>query len=561
MNTFDKLSKFAKKEARADLVLKNANIINVFSEEIQIADVAISDGIIVGIGSFDGKQELDCSDEYVCPGFIDGHLHMESSLVTPRELVSAAGKCGTTTFIVNPNGAVNVSGVDGLDFMLEQSVGCHANIFTMLPFGGVSCGNKNNCEHLTAHQMEKYVNFPNVIGLAEVMDFDALKNGDSDISDVLKLFNGRNIDGHAPLFDESMLQLCALAGITSDHEAVDFQYAMKELRQGFHVLIREGSASRSLDAIVSGIVKSNINTTGFSFCTDDKNIQDIKKKGHINYMVRRSVELGLPVIKAVQMATINTARHYGIKGLGAIAVGYQADFILLGDLEEMEVISVFHKGIDIVNAPETPVVFKEKLLHTVNINQNYTNYLDLTVKDENNIIEVLGDQIMTRHVIDKLPNINGIFKPNKVYSKLMVIERHNGEESVDISAVSGFNIQGGAIASSISHDPNNIIVVGDNDDDIIMAVEEIISMQGGIAISINGEIECSFGLPVMGLMSDQTADKVNSKLKKLKVIAMGLGIPKNVDPFLTMSFLSLAVFPETRLTNRVLYDTKFKKII
>ena len=319
----------AKKNAKAELVLKNANVVNVFTGEVIKGDVAIAEGIVVGVGQFEGIEERDMEGKYLCPGFIDSHLHLESTLVTPSELIGQAVQCGTTTYIVDPHESANVSGAAGIDYILEQTENVEANVYVMMPSCVPSTEfDDNGCE-FTADKMKPYLDHPRILGLGEVMDYVSVVSGDARMHEKLELFQGRTLDGHAPGLGDEDMAAYAMAGIATDHECTDFDYALKERRLGMQILIREGSAARNLEAIVKGIVEHGISTEGFCFCTDDKHIEEIQKDGHINYNVKKAVELGIPAVQAIQMATVNAAKCYGLRHIGAIAPGYQADIVVL----------------------------------------------------------------------------------------------------------------------------------------------------------------------------------------------------------------------------------------
>lgn len=341
---YKRCSDIARGLGKADFVLKNAKIVNVFTGEIIDGDIAVADGMIAGIGRYEGIREKDLNGRYVCPGFIDSHLHLESTLVTPKELISQAVLCGTTAFIVDPHESANVAGMAGIDYILRETEEVPANVFVMMPSCVPATGIDDNACRITADMMAPYLQKERVLGLGEVMDYISVVEGSPEMHQKLKLFEGRVRDGHAPFLQEADLQAYVMAGISTDHECSDFSYAMRERRNGMTVLIREGSAARNLQDIVQGIVKNHVSTDGFCFCTDDKHIEDIKREGHINYNVRKAIALGIRPVHAIQMATIQAARCYGLSHLGAVAPGYQADLLVLDNLEQAEVREVYYKG-------------------------------------------------------------------------------------------------------------------------------------------------------------------------------------------------------------------------
>lgn len=543
----------------AELVLKNANVFLSHTGEFQKGDVAIADGIILGVGNYQGKTEIDLEGKYLCPGFIDSHLHLESTLVTPAELVRQAAQCGTTTFIVDPHESANVSGEEGIDYILEQTEDAPANVYVMMPSCVPATHVDDNGCTLTAGKMKNYLSHPRILGLGEVMDAPSVIHGNVSMYEKLSLFKDRVCDGHAPFLEHGDLNAYALAGISTDHECVTYEYAMEECRKGMQVLIREGSAAHNLDAIVSGIVKNHTDTSGFCFCTDDKHIEEIRREGHINYNIRRSVELGLPVEKALKMATIQAARCYGLKHLGAIAPGCQADLVVLKDLSSLAIEDVYHKGIRII--PDEKIEIKPcapQLKNTVHLLNFSEERLKLPFKASRaHIIQMEEGQITTKDIQEEVPFLEKDgerwFAPDDCYQKIAVIERHKHTGKVGVGIVKGFGLRNGAIASSVSHDSHNIIVIGDNDGDMALAVKELIRTQGGYTLVEKGHIYGTLPLPVMGLMSDAGYDKVNEALAYMIPKAHEMGIPEGFDPFITLSFMALPVIPEIRITPRGIY--------
>lgn len=556
MQDIRRLLDIAQGRKKADLVLKGAHVVNVFSDEIMQADIAIADGLIMGVGSYEGVVEIPMHGKYVCPGFIDAHLHFESTLVTPAEVVHNAALWGTTTFIVDPHESANVSGLAGIDYIIKQTESVPANVYLMMP----SCVPATSCEDngytLSAEDMKPYVEHPRILGLGEVMDYQAVLAADPEMLQKIALFRHKTIDGHAPGLSEQQLSAYALAGIATDHEAVDFAYALLQRRQGIHVLIREGSAARNVTSIVQGIIATGIDTAGFSFCTDDKHIADIRQEGHISYNIKKAIGLGLNPITAIKLATINTARVYGLKHLGAIAPGYQADLVVINDLSTMGVEAVYYKG-ELIN-PEIPLAVlpcPPSLGNTINISPDFAAKLQVELRENPTaIIQVVPGQIVTQRVMALLPEDDAIAQASSEFNKVAVIERHQASNKVGVAFVAGFGIRGGAMASSVAHDSHNVIVIGDNDSDIVLAVNEIIRIQGGFSIVAGGQVKQCLPLPIMGLMSDAGFSTVNETLRTMKEQARLMGVPEGVDPFLTLSFLSLPVIPEIRVTTRGLYD-------
>ena len=554
---YHKLSQIALHERKAELVLRNAMIADVFTDEIRRADIAVADGYIAAVGgSYEGTEEIDLNGKYVLPGFMDAHLHLESTMVTPNELITAAALCGTTTFIVDPHEAANVSGTEGIDYILDQTEHSPANVFVMMPSCVPATEYDDNGCLLTAEKMAPYLSSPRILGLGEVINAPGVIDGDRQLHKKLELFSGRILDGHAPYLPDDELTAYALAGIRTDHEASDFDYALEEIRRGIHVHIREGSAAHNLETLINGILAHDLPCENFSFCTDDKHIEDILRQGHINYNVRRAVELGLSPMAAIKMATINTARCYGLKELGAVAPGYQADLIVTDDLSSFRILSVYHKGrlIDPSVRPETAAC-PDSLKNTVHVRPLSSDAFRLPITEEEvPVIRLNASQITTSKIACHLPKTDN-YLPQDGFNKIAAVERHKATGKTGVGICTGYNIRNGAIASSVSHDSHNIIVIGDNDADMLLAVSEIIRVQGGYTLVSRGKVLGTLPLPVMGLMSEAGFETVNRTLGQMIAEAHRLGIPDEVEPFITLSFLALPVIPEIRITPRGVLDT------
>ena len=552
---FKKLAPAALGNAKADIVFENCKTVDVFTGEIVNGNIAIKDGVILGVSkSVKGKKHINLKGAYIAPGLIDAHLHLESTMVSPAELVGTAAKYGTTTFIVDPHEAANVSGADGINYILDQTEKSPANVFVMLPSCVPATDIDDNGCMFAANDMYPFVGNPRILGLGEVMDGDAVLNADPRMFAKFALFDHLVIDGHAPFLTNRMLSTYKLAGVDTDHEASSFEYALEEVRRGIHVHVREGSAAHNLDDIISGIVRTGIDTEHFSFCTDDKHIEDIIREGHIVYNVRRAVELGLDPIKAIKMATINTAKCYGLKTLGAIAPGYQADFIVFNNLKDFKIIDVYHKGKSVKEAGEPkPKRCKPSLRKTVRVDKLTAADFALPIRaSETHVIGMEPRQITTKDIHVRFPKTDN-FVPHDGYLKMAAVERHHQTGKIGVAVTKGYGIQGGAIASSVSHDSHNIIVIGDNDEDIAIAVNEIARVQGGYTVVKNGKVYETLPLPIMGLMTDVGFKEVDKKLKKMKAQAYKMGVSKDFDPFITLSFMALTVIPELRVTPRGLY--------
>lgn len=540
----------------ADLVLRNGLVVNVFTGEIHEADVAIAGEQIVGVGRYRGNTEVDLEGRYVCPGFIDAHVHLESAMLSPAHVVASAVKHGTTTFIADPHEAANVSGPAGIHYILDQTQDVPASVFVMMPSCVPATAEEDNGFHLSVHEMKEMLGHPRLLGLGEVMDFSAVIDGNADMLAKLRMFSGQVIDGHAPGLSGMDLSAYVYSGISSDHEVDSFADALEKRRQGMHVLIRQGSAAHNLAGIIEGVLASGIDTAGFSFCTDDKDISDIESEGHIDYNVRLAVGLGLDPVRAIQMATINTARHYGLRRIGGIAPGYQADLVILDDLERLRVHRVFQRGKDVTDwKPGELRPTLENLKCTVHVAEGYEAKLTSYQTGGNTrVIRLVEGQIVTGSELAALELRDGVVMASREHNKVAVIERHKASGRVGLGFVAGFGLHDAALATSVGHDSHNIIVAGDNDQDMICAVREIISMQGGLVICNGGRVRMALPLPVMGLISESPPREVQATLRDMKLLANSLGVSDKIDPFLTLSFIALPVIPELRVTTRGLFD-------
>lgn len=556
------MSKYTKKIAqialgkhKAPFVLKNAKIIQVFTNEIITADIAICDGLIVGVGSYSGICEVDLNGMYVCPGFIDSHLHLESTLVNPGELILQASLKGTTTFIVDPHEAANVSGTAGIDYILNETEDSQANVYVMIP-SCVPAGpfEDNGCS-LEPADMMAYINNPRVLGLGEVMNCDAVISCDEQMMKKMDLFKEKIIDGHAGYLSEKETDCYVLAGIHTDHECCTFEDALREMRSGMQILIREGTAARNLENIIKSVVENKIPCHQLAFCTDDKHIEDIQQQGHISYNVRKAVSLGLDPIEAIKIATLYPAKKYGLRHLGAIAPGYQADLLVMSDLRTVNVEQVYYKGERVVQREITRHKVPNDLLRTVNVKIDGVEDLQLPLSGEKaRILEVVPGEILTNEIFANVPVKDGLFVANETYQKIAVFERHHATGKKGLGIVKGFSIKNGAIASTVGHDSHNLIVVGDNDDDMYRAVMSLIQCGGGYAVVENGKEPDVLQLEIMGLISSQGHTDVKKKLKDIILRARKMGVPSGIDPFITLSFLALPVIPQLRVTTRGLYN-------
>ncbi len=560
-----KLADVALGKEKAELVLKNANVIQVLTNEIITADIAIEDGVIAGVGVYSGVAEVDMTGKYVSPGFIDSHLHLESTLVNPAELIHCASRQGTTAFVVDPHEAANVSGLKGIDFILNETKDSKANVYVMVPSCVPAAEFEDNGFALTAKEMEPYLKNERVLGLGEVMDCKAVLNADEIMIEKLRMFqkNGKIIDGHAGFLGIHETNCYVLSGIQTDHECRSYEDALREMRAGLWVLVREGTAAKNLEGILSGVIKNHNSVERLAFCTDDKHIEEINANGHISNNVRKAIELGLAPIEAIKIATYNAAQCYGLRNQGAIAPGYEANLVVLSDLEKVVVEDVYFKGSKI----EEKLIKEEReipaeLLNTVHVKIDKKEELALAMTEEfANVMEVIPGEILTRKRYEAVTVENGYFKADESFQKIAVLERHKKTGKMGIGIVKGFHVCGGAIASSVGHDSHNIIVIGDDDEDMFRAIKELERTGGGYTIVQHGKGPETLPLEIMGLISREDYQTVNKKSAKMLSLAHEMGVPEGIDPFITLSFLSLPVIPSLRITARGIYDVEAGKFI
>ena len=551
--------KTAKGENKADLVIKNAQIVNVLSEEIYIADVAIKDGIIAGVGTgYIGEKEIDAKGKYLSPSFIDGHVHIESSMLLPSEFAKMVVPSGTTTVVADPHEISNIIGLHGISFMREASKELPLDVYMMLPSCVPASPYETSGFELNSYDLAMLIDSPWVLGIAEMMNFPGVVNLDSEVLSKIKLGleKRKRIDGHAPYLSNKDLCAYVAAGVSSDHECTNPNEAIEKLRLGMYIMVREGSAAKDLDALVP--VLKECPTRKCIFVTDDRYPSALKE--HINMMVRRAVEQGVAPIKAIQMASINTAEYFGLKNLGAIAPGYRADMLLLDDLIDFRPNMVIKNGEPVAQEGKMIVDIKKKTLSSLRgtVNIRWLDKEDLKIQAKSNkvkTIEVTDGQLVTKCVEANVNIEDGYAVSNldEDVVKILVIERHKASGNIGKGFVKGFGLKSGAIASTVAHDSHNMIVIGTNDDDMLKAIKELVKSQGGKVIVKNGEVVAKLELPIAGLMSEESAETVINKGGELKQGEKIVGCSLN-EPFMTMAFLSLSVIPEIKLTDKGLMD-------
>lgn len=547
-----------------DLVFKNGTIVDVRTKTTFRADLAVSAGRIAEIGNLSGDREVDCSKKVLCPGFIDAHVHIESSMASPAAFADAVLPHGTTAVIADPHEMVNVKGNEAMRYLLDASEGLPVSVYVMLPSSIPSTPFETNGADFTSKDMEAWIDHPRVLGLGEVMCCPDVLAGRKEIMDKIALCRGKVIDGHAPGLSGEDLKKYVQARVMTDHECTSFEEAEEKLRAGMKILIREGSAARNVEAIVNGIVEKGLETEGFLFCTDDKHLDTIEHEGHISYNIKKSIRLGLKPEEAVAMATWHTAQTYGLHGIGCLEKGFDADIVVLDSLDDMNVLEVYKKGrpySELLGSGNQCGADNKGMLHTVNLRPFTKEQIKVRAKGKVPVIGLMPGQITTEYLKEEVPSEDGLFCPDSTYSKLCVFERHRGTGNIKAAPLKGYGITGGAIATSVAHDSHNIIAAGDNDEDIVRAVEIIQEMQGGFALVQNGEDAGRLPLPVAGLMSTWPAYEIQKQLDVMVQKAGEMGISKDCDPFITLSFMALPVIPSLRLTDKGLVDVSNYQMI
>ena len=547
----------ARGELSAETLFKNAHVINVFSGEIHLTNVAVTDGRIIGFGDYTAAHVIDLKGAYLAPSLIDGHFHIESSMVTASELTKALVPHGTGALVIDPHEYANVLGLDGIRYVLESTKNLAMDFFIMLP----SCVPATHLEtagaKLTATDLKMMISDPRVAGIAELMNFPGVFLGSKNELDKIAAGKGKVIDGHAPGLRGKNLNAYALAGVRSDHESVEVEEAREKMRLGMHILLREGSTERNLGHLIPLI--NQFNSSNCSFATDDKLIGDLVKEGHIDHSVRKAISMGVNPITALQIATINTAKHYNLKNLGAIAPRYWADFVVFDDLHNFSIRQTYKKGKLVgengVFVGKTPT---RTVLPRSTINLRFKPE-DFRVKAQGKknikVIGIIPEQIVTKTLISmpKVENGELVSDLGRDNLKMVVVERHHATGNVGVGFVRGFKLKKGAIASTVAHDAHNVVVVGTNDADIILAIHELEKMKGGQVAVADGKVLAALPLPIAGLVSDKPMKEVIQLLEKLNAAARQLGCDLDA-PFMSLSFLSLSPIPSLKLTDQGLID-------
>jgi adenine deaminase len=556
-NLQHKLS-IARGEKPAELLFKNAQLVNVLSGEIYETNVAVEDGRVVGLGDYEGRRVIDLKGSYLAPSLIDGHFHVESSMLTMPEFARAVVPHGTGVVVIDPHEYANVLGLDGIRYVLESSKNLPLDFFIMLP----SCVPATHLEtagaRLTADDLKLMIADERIAGIAELMNYPGVYLGDDAELAKIQAGKGKAIDGHAPGLTGRNLNSYVLAGVRSDHESTELHEAREKLRLGMHILLREGSTERNLTHLAKLITAQN--SANCSFATDDKLAGDLVNEGHIDHCVRKAIELGLPPVTAIQIASINTARHYRLRNFGAIAPRFWADFIVVDDLQKFEICQTYKKGALVaengkfIAKPAPPVPPPRS---TMNLRYNAAKDFPLRTDGTSRIrvIEIVPNQIVTKERVETARVEDGLICSDvkRDILKLVVVERHRATGNVGVGFVRGFNLKKGALGSTVAHDAHNVVVVGVTDTDIQFAIEELEKMQGGQVAVVDGKVQAELALPIAGLVSDRPLEEVMQRIADVNAAARAMGC--NLEaPFMSLSFLSLSPIPELKLTDQGLID-------
>ncbi len=548
---------------KADLVLKNATYVNVFSNELRTCDIAVANGLIVGMGEYEGEQELDMTGKIVCPGFVDAHIHLESSLVSPREFAKAVLPHGTTTVITDPHEITNVMGTDGIDYMFQATEGLPIDVRFMLPSCVPATPMDESGANLDYRAIDSFYDYPRVQGLAEMMNAYGVIHNDAEVVSkiIASQAHHKKIDGHAPGLTGKDLDTYIAAGVYSDHECSDIEDALAKLRRGQFIMIREGTAARNLEALAPLLTPQYADRC--MFCTDDKHPSDLLEKGHIDYICREAInKYGVDPIIAVKAACHHASRYFLLNNRGAIAPGYLADFAIIDNFQDFNVEMVFKKGVLYYDHGQLKDFPKPQI----------EEYLDQRAHDTFHVTPLTEEDfrdVRPRAVIGMVPGEivttdNGYadkVDTEKDVLKIAVVERHKNTHHIGLGYIQGYGLKSGAVATSISHDSHNIIVVGTNSKDMAFAVNRIVENHGGIVVTENEQVKSELVLELAGIMSDSPLVEVNEKLEAAKDAAHTLGVGHGIDPFMTLSFMALPVIPTLRITTRGIIDVVTQQYI
>ena len=546
----------------ADLVLKNATYVNVFSNSLCTADIAVAEGLIVGMGEYSGNEEVDMTGKIVLPGFLDAHIHLESALVSPKEFVKAVLPHGTTTVVTDPHEIANVMGADGIEYMLQATEGLPVDVRFMLPSCVPATPLDESGAILDYRAIDSFYDHPRVQGLAEMMNFVGIIAGDDQPVEkiVAAQAHHKKIDGHAPDLVGNDLNAYVAAGVYSDHECHDLNDAIAKLERGQFIMIREGTAAQNLDALFPLLCDKY--SERCMFCTDDKHPSDLLEKGHIDYMVKRAIALGANPITAVKVACHNAARYFLLNNRGAIAPGYLADFVVIDNFQDFTIEKVYKRGELMVEngvvkdfpAPPIESYLEDRARNTFHVETLTAEHF--SEHRPRGIIGMVDGEITTVDAgySDRIDVEYDVLK-------IAVVERHKNTHHIGIGFLQGYGLKSGAVATSVSHDSHNIIVVGTNEADMAAAANRVVELGGGIVVWDGGVPKAEVPLAIAGIMSDEPLVTVNAKLEAAKAAAHDLGVNPGIDPFMTLSFMALPVIPTLRITTRGVFDVSTQSYV
>lgn len=567
---YGKLANASSGKIKADLVIKNAKVVNVFSHEIIEGRLAISQGRFVGIGKkYEGVEEIDAKGSYIVPGLIDAHVHIESSSSSPLEFARAVLPHGVTTVIADPHEIANVLGLKGVEYMLEASKDLPLTCYYMLPSCVPATSFETSGDILTADKLEKMIDNERILGLGELMNYPGVIAGVPEIMDKVMMAHRAHkfIDGHGPVIHDEELNAYKVVGVRTDHECTNSEEMINQIRAGMYIAMREGSACKDLNNLIGGV--NNYNERRVMFCTDDRHPGDLVKYGSIDNNIRLAINAGVDPITAIRLGTLNPAECYHLDDRGAIAPGYKADFLIVDSLDEFIVKETFVAGTKIEDNWYEDIVISEEVRNlasnTINIKPVTEEDLLIPLKSNKiNVIRVRKDSIVTKHVKRACDIENGFFKYNKDLDiqPYYVIERHHGTGNIGKGFLENFTLHDGAIALTISHDSHNLCVTADNSKDALIAINRIEEIGGGIVLVKHGEVIGEIALPIAGLMSERRIEDLADKFDELYALTYSeLGVNPLIKTLMTLSFMSLPVIPEIKLTDKGLFDVmSFKHI-
>lgn len=564
---------------KAELVLKHAKIINVFTESIEDGDVAVEDGVIVGIGEYDGVREIDVHGCYVAPGLIDGHIHLESSMASPEEFARMVVPHGTAAVITDPHEIANVAGTAGIRYMLEATEGLALDVYFMMPSCVPSTGLDEAGAVLRASDLEAFYDNPRVLGLAEMMNSYGVVARDPECVEKLEVTrnHGKLIDGHAPMLSGKGLNAYITAGVQSDHECSTFEEAKEKFARGQWIMVRQGTAAKNLEKLMPMFEAPYYQRA--MLVTDDKHAGELGRDGHIDSIIRKAVGYGADPVKAVKMGSLNAAEYFGLKGMGAVAPGYQADLVIFEDLKDFQVKQVYRRGrlvaeagnmvAELAERKDVAKVWDEEIqsrvFHSFHMKPIEKRDLELPKTGSKvRVIDLMDHELTTRERIEEFKQVPGLAPGvdlEKDIVKVAVFERHRGTGHVGLGFLGNYGLKRGAVATSVGHDSHNLVVAGVCDEDMIAAGNRVLENEGGLAIAVDGEIVGDLPLTVAGLMSDLSVEEADRKLEEMKTKLGELGIRDGIDGFMTLAFVSLPVIPAIRVNTLGVVDVERQEII